>query len=233
MSTSQFVEAAQRADVKTKYSVYGYIHEMEIKLQLQFIPDSISIMCLGYYYVQETFYMARSDCFEIEQNGLKITNKKYVRFPDHTIYLNKWIYTKSTLIAKWIFEIIEISSEYYEISFALISNEGDIKQGIQRDGLFGIIFDNGIREYPDRLPQTGTSIDFNHKKSFGKGDIISIIFDLINKTLSYQINESDTFLIHNHQYFELKNKYKMAMQLKSNSVKLLKSPLSDDHTNSS
>ena len=64
-----------KIDKKTKYSVYGWIRQVEQELRLSHIPLMVSSICI-LYYVEDEIFNQISDTVKISKNGKCITKSK-------------------------------------------------------------------------------------------------------------------------------------------------------------
>ena len=208
-----FPKLLENVNKQVKYCVFGYIRNIELLFKFPSIPIVIFYLCLGYYYNAEQFEDARKDCFRISNDKLTITNIKRCRFPNHTIYLQRFIESTIERVIKWTFKINRLGSDYYEMAFAIVSKQESIKKGIFRQADYFMVFNNGIREfYP-----TGCVIENSRKDGciFTEGDLVSLTLDLKNGMVYYQINDGNHVFITDRFKSDRSTKYKMAIQLKT------------------
>ena len=122
MSLFQF-KKINKADIPSKYSVFGYMRQMESALKLPTIPSLILHTCLLFYYIPGYLANANRD-FKISSDKLsveRIGGRDYNQWM-HTIYCNKWISSISKTISQRKFEITKQTSvtDFY---FGIVSTD--------------------------------------------------------------------------------------------------------------
>eukprot|EP01084_Bolivina_argentea_P188006 323728_1 len=202
----------KQADKRSKYTVFGYIREMESNFNLENIPMLISYLCLSYHYDPEYISKARDDAFEISKNRLIITSKKTICFRDHTIYCNQWIHSMSNVIAKWTFKInyVPNASSIDGIYFGLASEQND--NGIYNDFSNSKAANYAVSDCGDKYTHDAESITENVGE-LHSNDEVTYTLDLQNATFGCKINNNNELIL--FEYIKQSNdiKYKMVIQI--------------------
>eukprot|EP01084_Bolivina_argentea_P188005 323726_1 len=205
----------QKADKRSKYIVFGYIREIESKLNLENIPMLISYLCFSYHYDPEYISKARDDLFEISNDKRTVTAKKEEFSMKHTIYCNQWIHSMSNAIVKWTFKINHLPKMAI-LFFGLASEQKD--NGIYND--FGnsikgkppnyAIADDGDRLINGLIPVTIARVNQHVLYS---NDEVTYTLDLQNTTFGCKINNNNELIL--FEYIKQSNdiKYKMVIQI--------------------
>ena len=192
----------------SEYIVFGYIRKQELLLLIPFIPQIISYRCLAYYF-HDLIAAARNDCFRLSHDRLTIQNIQKIALSQHKIYLQHWIQSTERLMITWKFRINEIIIQSgYDISFGIVSKHDNIHCGPQSNDNFVFLYNNGAVAQFNRLIIIPT-----HLNVFNKGDVISIILDLINQRILYKINNQSEIIMSSNLEKSNNIKYKMALQL--------------------
>ena len=100
MSTVDPLQNSRAADYKSHHVVFGYVHDMELELQLMEIASLIINVILGFYYNPEFITKYLDEYFKVSDDRLTITNIKEIDVCEHGIYLNQWIESTSKSITK-------------------------------------------------------------------------------------------------------------------------------------
>lgn len=178
---------AKSADNKSEMIVFGYVHEIESKLELPEIASFIFHIILGFYCHDEFITKYLGESFKVSSDRLTIENLGYISFSNHAIYLNQWIQSISKSIHKWTFKM------------------NNITRGDAYFGWVGKEFDEPIMDLVDHEPyyivnETGSiwtsEEDINddgsmyiEKMDVSEGDLVTFTLDLKQEKTFIEIHD--------------------------------------------
>eukprot|EP01084_Bolivina_argentea_P187040 322270_1 len=179
---SLFVNFKQLKQIsqRTQDIVFGYIREIQKDHSFQQAPELIGFVCLAYYYLSEYFDTIGANA-EIDEEKTTITNThKQYRYA--SAYGRIKILSTETGIHKWKFKI-NGSKEYMSIG---IEEDGfkNLNQGVHfRKGISYALMCTGGTTKNGKLNSSYLP------NGYKKGDIVEIILNLSNKTISFIVND--------------------------------------------
>eukprot|EP01084_Bolivina_argentea_P314136 544103_1 len=178
-----------------EYLLFGYIREIEKIIRItdsQFfvIPDSIIYLCLLHYYSNETFKHCNTKVIKITENRATMMNTAYggksANMRWSTCYGSIKIPSFRKVIYCWRFRIVKKTSNMgIGISETIYTRKNKCFMG-------GKLNSNGARYgywHHGFKWDSETHYLVKYYTAYGTGDIVEMILNMNNRTLSYAIND--------------------------------------------
>lgn len=162
---------------RKKDTVFGYIHEMEKKLQIGNVPQLISYKCLAYSKEEDYF----------TGSSVELTNRrKTATFHESSLYDRRRIIGKNAIdsrhpiIVKWKIQIENVDDNK-ALLFGILEGTNKKKMLISTNGkMKSDWWDQGVEDYVD--PDDWV---------MDTGDVITVILDLIDYTIKMKVEGVD------------------------------------------
>ncbi len=130
LNMSHALKKIKSIDNGNKFTVFGYIREMEQELHLYSnIPAMISHLCLLYYFIDEYFDKC-CDQITISDNGKTITKHDCDNSWKNSSYGNVWIESKTKQIVKWTIKFNGCGISTY---FGLVSTDNRLNENFSSE----------------------------------------------------------------------------------------------------
>ena len=217
---SSFLKKLSKIDSRTKYSVYGWIREMEKRLDIQHVPLMITSICILYYHQDEIFDIV-GDGFKLSLDKKCITKCNnnhgekvygFIQVPSNQSCIHQWD-LKLNLSGSSCVNVIGISSENNPSTNSVISDMNCHRYPLWMDGKLNTITCGTsqfafCREYCDRLDGDET---------------VSIVLDLKLNHIRFVINGEDNGVAYDDIAVGSDIEYRLFIGLyeKSNIVQIL------------
>ena len=177
-----------KVDRRTKYSVYGWIRNMEILLKDTTIPPEIIEICILYCRDEEVFNVISDVGIEISENKKIITKVGKDKYNDNNNYGIIEIESESACICQWDLRAIKISDGLaIGIASKQVPNE-QIKDS--EDCCYYLFYQEDDCSWTSFHSD---STDYGHgdQKKWAEGDKISISVDFQKCRIQLLINDVD------------------------------------------
>ncbi len=188
---SSFLKLLSKVDTKTKATVYGWIREAEISLQIAQIPMMLSSICILYYRDEEIFDTIAKHT-KLSQNK-KCVTKIGADYECNCNYGLTEIASNSDYICRWDLKIIKKSESVrggIRVGISSIRKSGDFWK-ICKEITTGIYMYSSWRRKLDPFEDLDNNCWKLYGKRFGENDIVSIILDLKRQQIRYLVNGED------------------------------------------
>ena len=197
------------SDEGTRVLLFGYSRQIQKEIQ-HIIPDTVIIICLSYYYINEYFADAPGD-YSVDKTG-QIIEKVNNVLNRSSCYGFKEIKSLNAGIYTWKFRL---NGKYTSMYIGITSKYEKLKEDFWNmyDGYNYCITSTG------RKKSCGKGSDY-YTNGYAAGDIIKMELNLNKKTLKYYKNDHDQGVAYsNIKCGELIN-YKMAISFLHKKSKL-------------
>ena len=182
---SAFLKQLVNIEKKTKYTVYGWVRELEKALKLSNIPDLVTAVCI--------LYLGDNETFEIVSASLKLSDDKKVITKcrddtmDYCAYGCIKISSTSDVICRWNIKLNHMD-RYLRVG---VSSQCDIlKYKMLMTNLTGYnyFYDNDGSRY------NGETWSYGLKRSL-PNDVVSVYLDLTKKEVAFYVNDQKQDII--------------------------------------
>ena len=185
-------EGLNYVDIRTYLLVYGYIrmNEKYLEFSCDSIPLPIYHICLRFYYIVSLFgkHSKSIKIFGNQRNQMILDKVKGASvFGSHTCYSKYWIHSLSKYIITYKIKINQCQIQYSTICIGISSDDTIIDDNfaINKYMLPWYAFDNwGAQRMFNAMRMKQA-----YHQGFTKNDIITLILNLKNKTLTIMIND--------------------------------------------
>ena len=212
----------QHIDDITKYTVYGWIREVEKALNLDPIPNEIILICISYYHEEEMWSEIGGNN-ELSGKGKIVERLKTTRSWGDCNHGSIFIESTANCICRWDLKVWKLKSGGMQLGIVSDPAQREYFTAI-KDGSFYIYWNSG---YTFNNDKTLTEYEWTWNKcdqKYRKGDEISIILDLKERKVTFLVNGTDA----NNGYENIeigdKIKYQLfsAMHFAGDCVEILK-----------
>ena len=189
-------EAIERMDDNTKNVIFGYIHSLEKKYKEIIVPQLIIYICAAFYYIMDEFddKLVAKDVVFTDDNAC-IHSEGVLGGGWRTVY-GKCI-CKDNEIYNWKIKFVDVdlskTNNTWKTIFGIIKNDDELMKSklqtffIGDKDSYGFVGSQGMKT---QTPYTSEGIKYGEILQ-NAGDIIEIVLDLNNYTLSYIMNGTD------------------------------------------
>ena len=218
------LELVKNIDQVTKDIVFGYIRQCEINLlpnnnTFFNISSLIKFICIIYYWRQE-YFTSHGSCSKLNDEKDIVTNTEY---KTNTVYGNININNKISCIYLWTFKIINWWIPTGQIFIGIDSSN---KKFIEKNFTSHYNHKNPVYYAFDsdgyKISTDDQWADNEYGKQCKSGDIVKMEVNILNKTITFYINDKCYGIAYKNIDFENKT-YNMAVSMhgSTDSVQLI------------
>ena len=180
---------AKDADSASRNSVFGYIRGNESNLSIT-VPIMIKYLCLNYYLLTDQ-WSAHGMGLRLDGNGMTVVHHQH---GSDTVYgsISVGAFDESFAVYRWTFQIMNVR-QYISIGLVLIKchmNRNFAAKSRQSGLVYSCSF-NGNMVYTNREPETLQRPDCKLEK----GDHVTMVFNVVDGTLRFDVNGVDHGII--------------------------------------
>ena len=200
-----FFQELSKIDERTKYTVYGWLRELENELKIETIPDIITTITILYYRkCHDLFHGFDANRIKVSKDGACIAALTKGAY-DLNNYGKIAVLSTDTIKCRWDVRVQFESRPHYVIG---ISTSTGLTGGL--NGICYCFMGWGRKAYK---PEDAIEKLISYGTSIVCGDKVSICLDLTKKEVSFMINDVDYGVA--FEDIEQKNdmKYRLMVQM--------------------